>query len=208
MNDTFAVVPFLFKAFLFVYAVVIHEVAHGWVADVRGDPTARLLGRITLNPLPHIDLMGSIFVPALLWISTGHPFGWAKPVPVNPYNLKKPSRDMMFVGIAGPASNVIMALGFAALIHSPLVSEGTMAWDVLFFGVIINLILAFFNLIPVPPLDGSRIVAGLLPRVLAAKYNGLARDGMIFFVILMLTGAIRYLVIPPLVLALWLLGLL
>lgn len=115
---------------------------------------------------------------------------------------------MMLVGLAGPASNVIMALAFTALAHSPLVTQETVAWNALFFGTIVNLVLAFFNLIPIPPLDGSRIVAGLLPRELAAKYAGLGRYGMIFFMILMWTGVIRYLVIPPLVLAYWLFGLL
>jgi Zn-dependent protease len=200
-------ISFLFKAFVFLYAVVVHEAAHGWVAYQRGDPTAEQSGRLTLNPLPHIDPIGSILVPVLLLVSrAGFLFGWARPVPVNPYLLRSPRKDMILISAAGPLSNMAMAVLLAGLAHSPLVLKETMAWDVLVFGVLINLILAFFNLIPVPPLDGSKIVMGLLSRDLALKYEGLERYGMLLFVILIMTGVAGYLVIPPVAFALYLLG--
>jgi Zn-dependent protease len=201
----------VFIAFILIYAVVIHEVAHGWVAHLRGDPTAEQLGRLTLNPIPHIDLIGTLLVPALLLYMRyvyggGFLFGWAKPVPVNPYLLRNPRRDMMLIGAAGPLSNMLMAIGLSGLAHSPFVLPGTVAYEVLFYGVLINLVLAFFNLIPIPPLDGSKIIMGLLSRDLALKYEGLERYGMLLFVILIVTGVAGYFVGPPVLLGLYLLG--
>ncbi len=201
----------VFIAFILIYAVVIHEVAHGWVAYLRGDPTAAQLGRLTLNPIPHIDPIGTLLVPGFLLYMRyvyggGFLFGWAKPVPVNPYRLRNPKRDMMLIGAAGPLSNMLMALVLAGLAQSPLAEPGTMAYTVLFYGVLLNLVLASFNLIPVPPLDGSKIVMGLLSRELAIKYEGLERYGMILFVILIVSGVARYVIGPPVILGLYLLG--
>ena len=188
----------VFIAFIFVYAVVIHEVAHGWVAFHLGDSTAEQAGRLTLNPLPHIDPIGSIVVPAVFYMLGGFPFGWAKPVPVNPYAFRDMRKGMLLVSLAGPLSNITMAIGIAGLAHSSFVVRGNMAWEVLEFGVMINLVLALFNLIPIPPLDGSKVLASILPRDLAAKFESLGRYGMILFVILIMSGAARFLIVPPL----------
>ncbi|MBT3336198.1 MAG: site-2 protease family protein, partial [Methylococcales bacterium] len=150
-----------------VFAITVHEVAHGWVAKLRGDNTASMLGRLTLNPVKHIDWIGTVLVPGILILSfTGFIFGWAKPVPVNDKNLANPRVDMALVAVAGPVANVLMALLWAGIarigvsvevesISSPLIYMGIA-------GVSINLVLALINLIPVPPLDGSRVLACLL----------------------------------------------
>ena len=149
------------------FSIVLHETAHGLMAERHGDPTARMMGRITLNPIAHIDPVGTILLP-LIMIVLGSPFifGWAKPVPINPRNLNNPKRDMMWIALAGPATNFVLCL-FLALIFRVLARPGTIAETILFYGVTINLVLAFMNLIPIPPLDGSRILSGLLPD----RYN-------------------------------------
>ncbi|OGG40805.1 hypothetical protein A3A21_01065 [Candidatus Jorgensenbacteria bacterium RIFCSPLOWO2_01_FULL_45_25b] len=154
----------VFIAIVFIFSVVIHEVSHGVVADKLGDPTARLLGRLTLNPLKHIDPFGSIILPALLIISrVGFVFGWAKPVPYNPYHLKKPERDAAIIAGAGPASNLLVALIFALIIWGGtalLPNVPTLLSVLPLFALIvqINIVLAVFNLVPIPPLDGSKIL--------------------------------------------------
>jgi Zn-dependent protease len=175
-------------------AVTIHEVAHGWVADRLGDPTAREAGRLTLNPLPHIDPFG-----ALAFIIAG--FGWAKPVPVNANNLRHPVRDMALVGVAGPASNFVVAfLGLVALV---LVRRTV---DAPFFAVPLagmlsyvftfNLGLAIFNLIPVPPLDGGHFLPYILPRGSWVFLRQLHQYGPIILLLLIISGATRYIVGP------------
>ena len=201
----------VFIAFIFLYAVVVHEVAHGWVAYRLGDPTAEQQGRLTLNPLPHIDPIGSILVPAALQdmhykYGGGFLFGWAKPVPVNPYAFKDVRKGMLLVSLAGPLSNFAMAVGIAGLAHSPLVAKGTMAWGVLEFGVFINLLLMLFNLIPVPPLDGSKILTAILPRELAVRFESLERYGMILFMILIVSGVAGLIIDYPLTYMMYLLG--
>lgn len=150
---------------IFLIAVVIHEVAHGWAANKLGDPTAKLQGRLTLNPIKHLDPVGSILVPGILIIS-GAPilFGWAKPVPFNPYNLRNPRRDEALIAAAGPASNVALAI-IGGVVYRVLVSMEVsgMALETVFLFVMINLILAIFNMIPIPPLDGSKILFSVLP---------------------------------------------
>ncbi len=181
----------LFKAFIFLYAVILHEVAHGWVAKWRGDSTAEVAGRLTLNPLVHVDVVGSLVVPALLFvISRGTMvFGWARPVPVNPYNFPSPRRDMMMCAAAGPLSNILFALGLVFLVKIGLVIPGTMAWGPVVFGVLINAYLALFNLLPVPPLDGSKVVMGVLPSSLARRYASLEPYGFLLVVmIFMMVG--------------------
>jgi Zn-dependent protease len=156
-----------------LFAIIIHEVAHGWMALRFGDTTARDAGRLTLNPLPHIDLFGTIIVPLLLFLSnTGFLFGWAKPVPVNPYNLRDPERQMMWVSVAGPGANMIMAFACGTIIRilslmsgglhsaSPIV---TVTATMMMYGMWWSLVLACFNLIPIPPLDGSKILMRFLP---------------------------------------------
>lgn len=169
-------------------ALAFHEYAHGWVADRLGDPTARLAGRLTMNPLVHLDLIGTIM------IFVAH-IGWAKPVPVNPYNLHNPKRDIVWVSLAGPGANLIMALGFGLILRS--FNTGGIFESVhlpgpvvllLVYGVIINIALAIFNLIPIPPLDGSRILGGILPAEMEREYRKLDRFGPILVLVLVMGG--------------------
>ncbi len=172
----------------FILGLTFHEVAHGWVADKLGDPTARNAGRLTLNPLPHLDPIGS-----LMLVFAG--FGWAKPVPVNPLNLKNPRKDMLWVALAGPVANLIFALAlgifFQLLVKIPILNapgNPSALMLVLYRGVQINVILAVFNLIPVPPLDGSRIIVGLLPPSMTAGYETFERFGPFLLLGLILLG--------------------
>lgn len=174
-----------------VISLGIHEAAHGWVAWKRGDPTAKELGRITLNPLAHIDLFMTLILPTVLFMTTGIIFGGAKPVPVQIHRLKHPLRDMSLVAIAGPASNFLLAALFALVWKASLASGAYGPMDilpmVLLSCTLFNLILAVFNLVPIPPLDGSRVMTWLLPASLRDAYVGLERWGMflIFFLMFM-----------------------
>ncbi len=191
-------------------AVSAHESAHGWVAERFGDTTARDLGRITLNPLKHIDLFGSLVVPAMLAISGMPVFGWAKPVPVKPLRLRDPRRAMMRVSVAGPAANLLLAVGaliglrvlrvvapgVPQLVLGALTSETLFAGGllglvvtILTFTLIINVILAVFNMVPIPPLDGAGIVEGLLPPRMADSYRRLGRFGFLIVLGLLWLGA-------------------
>ncbi len=170
-----------------ILSITTHEAAHAWVADRLGDPTARSLGRVTLNPLPHIDLFMTILLPGLLLLSHApFLFGGAKPVPVNIRRLRNPPRDWALVGIAGPASNLVLAFGMAALLsiflHSGLFEARSVGSSVLFTGIQFNVLLILFNLIPIPPLDGSRVVMYVLHRSgnreALAAYVGLERIGI------------------------------
>jgi len=161
---------------IFIYSVILHEIAHGWVAERLGDPTARLSGRLTLNPIPHIDPIMSILLPAMM-IFTHFPvvIGAAKPVPIDSYNFRNPKKDMGLVGLAGPATNLILALVFALLGRIFFTILPFSLLHVLANACLLNLVLAFFNLIPVPPLDGGRVAVALLPektgRALASLEN-------------------------------------
>lgn len=177
-----------------IFAITVHEVAHGWVAKKYGDNTAYMLGRLTLNPIKHIDPLGTIIIPGLLLLTgTGFIFGWAKPVPVDARNFKKPLHDMAIVALAGPISNILMAIGWALLARIG-VTIGTGAENVslpLIYtgiaGISINLVLALINLLPIPPLDGSRVLTGMLPSRLAWQYNQLERYGFIILLVLLYT---------------------
>jgi len=153
---------FIFIIIILLYSAIIHEYSHGWMADQLGDPTAKLSGRLTMNPIAHIDPIGTILVPIMLYLATAGQFmfAWAKPVPYNPYNLKDPEKDAAKIALAGPASNLILAAIFGILIRFMPVSNLTM-----FFGIIvyINILLAVFNLVPIPPLDGSKLLFAILP---------------------------------------------
>lgn len=184
-----------------LFAITIHEVAHGWVADMRGDHTARMMGRLTLNPIKHIDLLGTIILPILFFVTTGFMFGWAKPVPVNSRNLKKPRSDMALVALAGPLSNIAMALfwGFVAklgLSFDLSISDAMIMMGRI--GIIVNLVLALLNLIPIPPLDGSRVVSACLPPRLSYSYDKIERFGFIILILLLVSGVLNTILSGPL----------
>ena len=183
-------------------ALSIHEAAHAWSADKLGDPTARLLGRVSLNPLVHIDLIGTVILPILAAISGLPIIGWAKPVPVNISRLGNPRRDFMLVAAAGPVSNLLQAFA-AAMLFRVIASGGDAGYSaspihaVLVDAVQINVFLALFNLIPVPPLDGGNVLAGLLPPSAAHLFSRLREFGFIILYALMFTGILSTLIVPP-----------
>jgi Zn-dependent protease len=182
-------------ALVFLFSVIIHEVAHGYVALRNGDPTAKIMGRLTLNPVPHIDPVGSILLPGLLLLShSGILFGWARPVPVNPLNYRDYRWGEISVSAAGPLSNLALATLFAFLLRSELGGVGleTLAS----YGVSINIFLALFNLIPIPPLDGSHILAMVLPPNLLRLYRHLDQVGFVLILILFYTGVMGALLMP------------
>lgn len=182
---------------IFFFAVIIHEYAHGWVAWKLGDSTARITGRLTLNPIAHIDPIGTIFLPLIL-IITHSPvlFGWAKPVPVDFFNLNNPKKDMIWVGLAGPAANIIFAIILSLLLKIPLLTASDLAVSVIGTAIIANLVLAVFNLLPIPPLDGSRVVMGLLPYPLSAEYAKIEPYGFIMIFTLVWIGFINIVIWP------------
>jgi Zn-dependent protease len=172
-----------------IFAITTHEVAHGWVAKRLGDPTAYMLGRLTLNPIKHIDPIGTILVPIVMFALGGFLFGWAKPVPVAYRNLKQPKRDMVLVAAAGPAVNLLMALGWTALLAGALAFNGSrQGWlvNVCNFGMQFNVMLAVFNLIPIPPLDGGRVLSGLLPRAGSNFLDRIEPYGIIIVLVLLM----------------------
>ena len=180
-----------------LFAITVHEAAHGWVASLLGDHTARMMGRLTLNPIKHIDPVGTILVPALLYLSSsGFIFGWAKPVPVNFGALRSPKQDMLWVAIAGPGVNLLMAIGW--LIVVAIANAANIPFLVLMggAGIFVNLLLAIFNLLPVPPLDGGRVVSSLLPRKLAYQYDQLEPYGLFILIGLLYFGVFKIVVWP------------
>ena len=186
-----------------LFAITVHEVAHGWVARRLGDPTAMMLGRLTLNPLKHIDPIGTVVVPLVLIVLGGVIFGWAKPVPITPENLRHPKRDMAFVAAAGPLANLLMALFWALIMKLALVLPSSLmdlALPLTYMGgagITINVLLMVLNLLPVPPLDGSRVVAGFLPDPLAWKLGRLEQYGLIILLLLMVSGILGKVMWPP-----------
>jgi Zn-dependent protease len=193
-----------------LFAVVLHEVAHGWVANRLGDPTAARMGRLTLNPIAHIDLFGSILIPLLLIISNApFLFGYAKPVPVNFYNLRNPKRDMIWVAAAGPVTNLLLALGAILFLKAlaPLLSASGQPSTFLDVvapialmarnAVIINVVLAVFNAVPLPPLDGGRVLVGLLPEPHSSLVARIEPYGFLILLLLLMTHALDKIIVPP-----------
>ncbi len=187
-------------------AITFHEVSHGFVANKLGDPTAKFTGRLTLNPIAHIDLVGTIIMPAMLLISGLPVFGYAKPVPINPMNFKDPKKDMAISAAAGPVTNILLAVvsqlilkiillfgvqpagaGSAVLIPLAMMFE---------FSVLINIVLAVINLVPIPPLDGGRVLIGFLPHKQAVSYSKIEPYGFIIVIILLFTGILFTLISP------------
>lgn len=209
MTDTFILAAVLIPCL--VIAIVCHEVAHGWMALALGDPTAKNQRRLTLNPVRHVDPVGTLVVPGFLALVGGPVFGWAKPVPVNKYRLNNPRYGMMAVAAAGPGTNILLAL-IGAVVLGVLAGSlaapptGVLEWAIvgLNYFILINIFLAFFNLLPIPPFDGSHIVEGLLPRRWAVQYEKLRKAGMLLFILLIAAtwlfpqwGLVEKVILPP-----------
>lgn len=190
-----AIIPVLF-------AITLHEVAHGYVANYFGDSSAKMLGRLSLNPIKHIDVVGTIIVPAILLALGGFVFGWAKSVPVNPRNLKHARYNMMAVAAAGPLMNGVMALFWAAVLKITVqfFSDQTMCFAFIqsmsMIGVQINVVLMILNFLPIPPLDGSKIIMGLLPDPVAYKFSLLESYGFLLILILLYFGILSAMLNP------------
>ena len=188
-----------------LFSLTVHEMAHAWSADRLGDPTARLLGRVSLNPIVHTDFIGTIVFPLIAMVSGAPLLGWAKPVPVNMRYLHHPRRDYMLVAAAGPASNLVLAVSAAIVLAIMPVSPQTIDQPtitvplaaILSQLIRLNVLLAVFNMIPIPPLDGGNVLAGLLPVSMAATFNRLRPYGFLLLYALILSDGYRYIVIPP-----------
>ncbi len=198
-----------------IFAITLHESAHGWAAGRLGDPTATMLGRVTINPIPHIDPIGTIAVPgALLLMSAltgggGLLFGWAKPVPINPRYFRNPLKAMTITAAAGPLSNLLQMI-FWALLLKALAAVGfydKFVISVCAAGISVNLMLMAFNLIPIPPLDGGRIVRGLLPRQAGMAFDKIEPYGFMILLVLMVGGGLSFFVRPFLMFGQWIINL-
>lgn len=183
-----------------LFAITLHEVAHGWVAKLLGDPTAQMLGRLTINPIKHIDPVGTVVLPLLfIALKTGFMFGWAKPVPVTWQNLKNPKRDMALVAVAGPSANLLMAIFWAVVLKITSHFEGSMVIPLIYMcqaGIAFNIMLMVLNLLPLPPLDGGRILSGLLPDRWSFYVDKIEPYGFIILLVLLFTGVLSAILLP------------
>ena len=213
------VISYIIMGFALLFAITIHEASHGWAANKLGDPTALSLGRVTLNPIAHIDPIGTIIFPFILILMGAPPFGWAKPVPVNPLNLRNPRRDNLWISAAGPASNLsVAAISLIVIVILKLINPNVTYFLrvslfgssglprgfypleglalILYFIVYINCLLAVFNLIPIPPLDGSGILMGFLSDEAAQRYDRIRPFGFIILLALIYLGLLRIVMLP------------
>jgi Zn-dependent protease len=213
------IVTLVISLFVLLFAITVHEAAHGWAAAKFGDLTAQSMGRVTLNPIAHIDPIGTVLLPLLLVIVGAPPFGWAKPVPVNPFNLRNPRRDNLWISAAGPTSNLTVAAlaligilvlklfapGVSVFLRSFLLGRGSLPPGfhpleglalILFYGVLVNTYLAVFNLIPIPPLDGSGVVMGFLSEEAARTYDRIRPYGFIIIMGLIYLGLLQIIIRP------------
>lgn len=200
----------IISAFPILIAIVFHELSHGFVANKLGDPTAKMMGRLTLNPLAHIDPIGTVLMPLMLIIFTNGQFvfGYAKPVPINPMNFKNPKRDMAISAAAGPITNILLAIASllvlklilapVSLILPDAISSSVMTPLIMIFrsSIIINVVLAAFNMIPIPPLDGGRVLIGFLPYKQAVSFSKIEPFGFIIVIFMIMTGLTNYFVLP------------
>ncbi|MFO0754117.1 MAG: site-2 protease family protein [Thermodesulfovibrionales bacterium] len=220
MEAFYIVRQVIISAIPILIAIIVHEVAHGYVAYKLGDPTAKMLGRLTLNPLAHIDPFGTILMPIMLFVFTNGQFvfGYAKPVPINPHNFRNPKRDMALSAAGGPGSNILLALASVILLKYVIAPSVVLAPEevttkilkpvvmMLTAGVSVNVILASFNLIPIPPLDGGRVLMGFLPYRQSHALGRIEPFGMIVVLVLVATGLAGYIVRPLVRLFLGLIG--
>lgn len=184
-----------------LFAITVHEVAHGWVARHFGDRTAEMMGRLTLNPVKHIDPVGTIIVPLALLAMGGFIFGWAKPVPVAQQNLRNPRRDMAIVAAAGPISNILQAIIWGVIAKLAIMANLAYVSEPLALmgaaGILINVVLAVLNLLPIPPLDGGRVLGNLLPPHISDKFDRIEPYGLLILVALLATGVLGRIIGPP-----------
>ena len=180
-----------------LFAITLHEAAHGWAASKLGDHTARMMGRVTLDPTKHIDPIGTIAIPLVLLLSSsGFIFGWAKPVPINFNALRNGKNGMIWVALAGPIANIVMAICWLFIMIIAINMNIAALIEMGRVGILVNCVLAVFNLLPIPPLDGSRVISALLPNRLAYQYNQLEQYGLYILLGLMFLGGFNYLVRP------------